>query len=80
MKSHLRNGRPVLLGISTNDALAAAAKNIGQLHNRRHIYFVPYAQDDCQNKPNSVVADFTRLPEAMHAALEGRQLQPVLGR
>lgn len=78
VKSHLRNLRPVLIGISTNDALSAAAKNIGQLHNRKHIYFVPYSQDDSENKPNSIVADFSKLIPAMHAALEGKQLQPVL--
>lgn len=78
VKSHLRNQRPVLIGISTNDALSAAAKNIGTILNRKHVYFVPYRQDDYENKPNSIVADFTKIPEAMRAALDGKQLQPVL--
>ena len=77
-KSHLRNGRPLLIAVSTNDALAGAAKNIGALQNFKHVFFVPYRQDDPAEKPNSVVADFTRIPAALAAALEGRQLQPVL--
>ena len=77
-KSHLRNGRPVLLAVSTNDALGAAAENIGILLSRKHYYFVPFGQDDPVEKPNSMVADFTKLPTALEAALEGRQLQPVL--
>ena len=77
-KSHLRNGRPVLIAVSTNDALAGAAKNIGLLHNYKHVYFIPYRQDDSDSKPTSVVADFTRTKEALLAALQGRQLQPVL--
>ena len=78
VKSHLRNGRPVLLAPSTNDALAGAAENIGRLLVRKHIYFVPFGQDDPQKKPTSMVADFTKIPEAVAAAMEGRQLQPVL--
>lgn len=77
-KSHLRNGRPVLLAISTNDALAGAAENIGRLLVRKHYYFVPFGQDDAQGKPTSMIADFTRIPDALKAALEGRQLQPLL--
>lgn len=77
-KSHLRNGRPVLLAVSTNDALAGAAENIGKLLARKHFYFVPFRQDDPVNKPSSMVADFTQLPEAMAAALDGKQLQPLL--
>ncbi len=77
-KSHLRNGRPVLLAISTNDALAGAAENIGRLLARKNYYFVPFGQDDPFRKPTSIVADFTKLPEALEAALEGRQLQPIL--
>lgn len=77
-KSHLRNGRPVLLAISTNDALAGAAENIGKLLARKHYYFVPFGQDNCEGKPTSIVADFTKIPPALEAALEGRQLQPVL--
>lgn len=77
-KSHLRNGRPVILAISSNDALAANAENIGKLLNRRHFYFVPFGQDDAQGKPRSMVADFDRLPETVEAALNGEQLQPIL--
>ena len=77
-KSHLRNGRPILLAPSTNDGLGAAAENIGKLLARKHIYFVPFGQDDPLEKPTSLVADFSRLPQALAAALEGRQLQPVL--
>lgn len=77
-KSHLRNGRPVLLAVSTNDGLAGAAENIGKLLARKHFYFVPFGQDDPTGKPTSLVADFSKLPQAMAAALEGRQLQPIL--
>lgn len=78
VKSHLRNGRPVLIAVSTNDALGAAAENIGKLMARKHIYFVPYGQDDAFGKPTSMVADFTQIPQALSAALEGRQIQPVI--
>lgn len=77
-KSHLRNGRPVLIAVSTNDALAGAAENIGKLMGRKHYYFVPFGQDDPQGKPTSMVADFKKIPPALLAALEGRQLQPIL--
>lgn len=77
-KSHLRNGRPLLLAVSTNDGLAAAAENIGRLLARKHIYFVPFGQDDPIRKPTSLVANFDLLPDALDAALSGLQLQPVL--
>ena len=77
-KSHLRNGRPVIVAISTNDALAGAAENIGKLLSRKHYYFVPFRQDDPEKKPTSIVADFTRIPETLEAAMNGRQLQPML--
>ena len=79
MKAHLRNERPVLIGISTNDGLGTAAKNIGALMNRKNIYFIPFAQDDYIKKPNSLVADFDKLVPAAEAAMEGQQLQPVIG-
>ena len=79
VKAHLRNGRPVLLGVSTNDALAGSAKNIGMLLNAKNIYFIPMGQDDPEKKPASVVAHFDRLPQAVEAALAGKQLQPMLG-
>ena len=77
-KSHLRNGRPILIAVSTNDALAGAAENIGKLLGRKHYYFVPFGQDDAFGKPTSMVGDFTLIPEALSAALEGKQLQPMI--
>lgn len=77
-KSHLRNGRPVIVAVSTNDALAGAAENIGRLLARKHYYFVPFGQDDPKNKPTSLVADFGKIPETMALALDGRQIQPIL--
>lgn len=77
-KSHLRNGRPVLIAVSTNDALAGAAENIGKLLSRKHYYFVPFGQDDPKQKPTSMVADFQKLLPALEAALSGKQLQPIL--
>ncbi len=77
-KSHLRNGRPVLVAVSTNDALAGAAENIGKLLAKKNYYFVPFGQDDPVEKPTSMVADFTKIPHALSLALEGKQLQPIL--
>ena len=77
-KSHLRNERPVLVAVSTNDGLAAAAKNIGALSGARHYYFVPYGQDAPDGKPRSLVAHFDKIPECACAALSGVQTQPVL--
>lgn len=78
VKSHLRNGRPVIIAVSTNDALAGAAENIGKLLSKKHYYFVPFGQDSPEKKPTSMVADFTRIPDTLSAALEGRQIQPIL--
>ena len=77
-KAHLRNGRPVVLAVSTNDALGASARNIGTLMNAKNIYFVPMRQDAPQGKPASVVANFAKTGAAIKAALEGKQVQPVL--
>ena len=77
-KSHLRNGRPVIVAISTNDALAGAAENIGKLLPRKHYFFVPFCQDDAFGKPTSIVADFSKIPQTLELALEGKQLQPLL--
>ena len=77
-KSHLRNGRPVLIAVSTNDALSGAAENIGKLLARKNYYFIPFGQDDPAGKPNSMVADFSRIAEALQLAAEGKQLQPIL--
>ena len=78
VKAHLRNERPVLLGVSTNDGLGNAAKNIGFLLNSKSVYFIPFSQDDHEKKPNSLVADFEKIVPAAEAALEYRQLQPIL--
>ena len=78
VKSHLRNSRNVLLGVSTNDALSNAGKNIGNLLNMKNTYFVPFRQDSFKNKPCSCVADFTLLPKTIENALNGIQLQPIL--
>ena len=77
-KSHLRNSRPVLIAVSTNDALSGAAKNIGGLMNCKNVFFVPYRQDDPENKPTSIVADFTKTKLAIEYALNGKQLQPII--
>lgn len=77
-KAHLRNGGPVVLALATNDGLAASAQSIAALLNRKHYYFVPFGQDDARAKPTSLVADFSLIEAAAEAALEGRQLQPIL--
>ena len=77
-KSHLRNGRPLVIAVSTNDALAGAAENIGRLLNRKHCYFVPFGQDDPEKKPTSMVAYFDKIPETVDAAMAGRQVQPLI--
>ena len=77
-KSHLRNGRPVLIAPATNDALSGSAENIGKLLARKNIYFVPFRQDDPAGKPTSMIADFGLIPEAAEAAMQGKQLQPIL--
>ena len=77
-KAHLRNGRPVVIAMASNDGLAAGAKNIGELLVRKNYYFVPFGQDSAVMKPCSLVADFTKVPETLDAALRGEQLQPIL--
>ena len=77
VKSHLRNQRPVVIAVSTNDALSGAAKNIGTLRNYKNFYFVPMLQDDCAAKPFSMIADFEKLPQTIAEAAEGRQIQPM---
>lgn len=77
-KAHLRNGGPVVLCLATNDGLAASAKNIGTLLDKKNVYFVPFGQDDPVEKPTSLVADFSRVNDAIDAALRGEQLQPLL--
>jgi len=77
-KATLRNQRPVVLAISTNDGLGLNAGNIAKLYNTKHIYFVPYGQDAPESKPNSLVARFELVMETCEAALAGKQLQPML--
>ena len=79
-KAHLRNGRPLVIALSTNDGLSGSAENIARLLNRKSVYFVPFRQDDPMKKPSSLQADFSLLGEALEAAMAGRQLQPVLVR
>ena len=77
-KAHLRNGRPVVVAVASNDGLSAGAKNIGELLNRKNYYFVPFGQDNAEQKPSSLIADFNRIPETVDAALKGKQIQPIL--
>lgn len=77
-KAHLRNEKPLLLSISTNDALGMNMKNIGLLLNAKHVYFVPFGQDNAEKKPNSMIAHTELLVPAAKAALEGKQYQPVI--
>ncbi len=77
-KAHLRNDRPLILAPSSNDGLAGNAKNIGELLNRRNVYFVPFGQDDPDQKPRSLVAHMERIPETLLLAAEGQQIQPIL--
>ncbi len=78
VKSHLRRERPAVLAVATNDALSASAKNIGELLNRKHFYFAPLCQDAPEQKPRSVVFLRETVLPTVRAALEGRQLQPIL--
>ena len=77
-KAHLRNNRPVVLAIASNDGLSAGAKNLGELLVRKNYYFVPFGQDNAVEKPCSLVADFEKLAETVDLALRGEQLQPIL--
>ncbi len=78
VKAHLRNNRPVVLCIATNDALSGSAKNIGALLNTKNIYFVPFYQDNCITKESSLIGDFELIDDTVTAALKGKQLQPLL--
>lgn len=77
-KAHLRNNKPLVISISTNDGLGMNMKNIGLLLNAKNIYFVPFGQDDCKKKPNSLVAHTKLLVPTLESALEGKQYQPIL--
>ena len=78
VKAHLRNNRPVVIAVSSNDSLGANARNLGRLMNTRNFYFVPFGQDAPGGKPNSLVADFTLAPKTIEYALYGKQFQPVV--
>lgn len=77
-KAHLRNARPLVLAISSNDALSQGLANLAALATRKHCYFVPFRQDDPVKKPTSLVADLTKLPDTLELALSGQQIQPLL--
>lgn len=77
-KAHMRNGKPLVIAISTNDALGAGFKNIGMLMNMKNIYFVPFGQDDCVKKPNSLVCDGKQVVDTIKEVMAGRQIQPVI--
>lgn len=76
-KAHLRSDRPLLITLASNDALSANLRNIGTLLSRKNVYFTPLRQDDPVSKPHSLVANFEKVPEALQAALEGKQLRPL---
>lgn len=78
VKSHIRNSRPIVIAVATNDGLAGSAKNIGILMNYRNFFFVPFGQDDFSAKPRSLVSDFSLIPKTLELALDGVQLQPIL--
>ena len=74
VKSHIRNSKPVVIGVSTNDALGASAKNIGMLINYKNYYFVPFSMDDCDKKPKSMVCDFSQIENTIRLAAEGKEI------
>lgn len=78
VKAHLRNNKPVIIALATNDALGASAKNIGTLFNTKNIYFVPFGQDDPFSKSNSLIADFSLIYDTMLSSINGKQLQPII--
>ena len=77
-KAHMRNGKPLVIAISTNDALGMNFKTIGQLMNMKNIFFVPFRQDNPKSKPNSMIANLELLPDTIESALKGKQLQPII--
>lgn len=77
-KSLMRNGKPIIINLASNDALGTNLKNIGELLNKKSIYFVPLNQDDPVHKPYSLVSDFTLIPETLECALQGIQIQPII--
>lgn len=77
-KAHMRNGKPLVIAISTNDALGMNFKTIGQLMNMKNIFFVPFGQDNPRAKPNSMIANLDLLPNTIEMALKGNQIQPII--
>lgn len=77
-KAHMRNGKPLVIAISTNDALGVNFKTIGGLMNMKNIYFVPFGQDNHRSKPNSMIARMELLPETIEAAMRAKQIQPII--
>ena len=77
-KAHMRNEKPVVISVSTNDALGANLKNIGELMNTKNVYFVPFGQDDYEKKPKSMIAHVEQVSVTIEEALKGRQIQPVI--
>lgn len=77
-KANLRNENPLVIAVSTNDGLGASAQNIAHLMNAKNVYFVPFGQDDAVKKPNSLVADMSKIADTLDFALSGRQIQPIL--
>lgn len=77
-KAHLRNGKPLVIALATNDALSGSAKNIGMLLNCKNVYFVPFSQDDPQNKERSCIADMSLISQTLRHALEGRQINHII--
>ena len=77
-KAHLRNDRPLIIALASNDALSANLKNIAELLSRKNVYFVPMSQDDPEKKPHSLVARFEMIPSALENALKGRQISKII--
>ncbi|MBE6685966.1 MAG: dipicolinate synthase subunit B [Ruminococcaceae bacterium] len=77
-KAHVRNRKPLIIALATNDALCANLKNIGHALERKNVYLVPFGQDDFEKKPCSMIADFSRIGDTLTEALMGRQLQPLI--
>lgn len=77
-KAHMRNGKPLVIAISTNDALGVNFKTVGGLMNMKNIYFVPFGQDNYKSKPNSMIAKMELLPDTIEAAMRGKQIQPIV--
>jgi len=80
VKSHIRNNKPVVIGVSTNDGLGISLENIGKLLNTKNMYFVPFRQDDYISKPKSLVLDYNYIIDTLKNAIKGKQIQPIISR